>query len=95
MSPSNAELREETSAAEVHPFAHTKNLLVLIPDKIDVEEESQLYDDLCDVRSTPLIYAEWCFDHAAGRANLANHRIPSLDRDHPGDLPPSSRGTFG
>jgi len=31
-----------------HPFEHTKNLLVVIPDRIDVEEESRLYDELCD-----------------------------------------------
>jgi len=33
-----------------HPFAHTTSMLEIIPDKIDVEEESRLYDDLCNVR---------------------------------------------
>jgi len=32
-----------------HPFANSKNLLVVIPDDaIDVEEESRLYDELCE-----------------------------------------------
>ncbi|KZP26096.1 Phox-like protein [Athelia psychrophila] len=31
-----------------HPFANSKSLLVVIPDdKIDVEEEARLYDELC------------------------------------------------
>ena len=34
-----------------HPFQNTTGLLVLIPDKIDVEEESRFYDELCDVRA--------------------------------------------
>lgn len=34
-----------------HPFANSKSLLVVIPDdKIDVEEEARLYDELCVVR---------------------------------------------
>lgn len=38
------------AARLTHPFANTKGLLVLIPDdKIDVEEESRLYDELCEV----------------------------------------------
>ncbi|KAJ7260718.1 Phox-like protein [Mycena rebaudengoi] len=28
-----------------HPFAHTKSKLEIIPNKIDIEEESRLYDD--------------------------------------------------
>ena len=43
--------------APTHPFANSKNLLVIIPDiGIDVEEESGLYDELCsEVRlNTPL-----------------------------------------
>ncbi|KAG6890038.1 hypothetical protein C0995_012495 [Termitomyces sp. Mi166 len=30
----------------VHPFANTKSLLEIIPNRIDVEEESRLYDEL-------------------------------------------------
>ncbi|KIM88486.1 hypothetical protein PILCRDRAFT_95603 [Piloderma croceum F 1598] len=42
------------STAPAHPFAHTKNLLVIIPDNgIDVEEESRLYDQLCERPSSP------------------------------------------
>ena len=37
------------SIRPTHPFANSKNLLVVIPDDgIDVEEESRLYDELCD-----------------------------------------------
>lgn len=35
-----------------HPFAHTKARLEIIPNKIDIEEESRLYDALCEVRNT-------------------------------------------
>ncbi|KAF8235507.1 hypothetical protein L208DRAFT_752321 [Tricholoma matsutake] len=31
----------------VHPFAHSKKLLEVIPNKIDIEEESRLYEELC------------------------------------------------
>lgn len=38
------------SNTPAHPFANSKNLLVVIPDDgIDVEEESRLYDELCDL----------------------------------------------
>jgi hypothetical protein len=37
-----------------HPFANSKNLLVIIPDdEIDVAEESRLYDELCEVLFLP------------------------------------------
>ncbi|KAF9461024.1 Phox-like protein [Collybia nuda] len=36
------------SSSPVHPFANSKQLLEILPDKIDVEEESRLYDELCD-----------------------------------------------
>ncbi|KAJ8076778.1 hypothetical protein PM082_001201 [Marasmius tenuissimus] len=36
-----------TPTAPVHPFAHTKSRLEIIPNTIDVEEESRLYDQLC------------------------------------------------
>lgn len=39
-----------SSSTPVHPFANSKSLLEIIPDKIDVEEESRLYDELCYVR---------------------------------------------
>ncbi|KZT21153.1 Phox-like protein [Neolentinus lepideus HHB14362 ss-1] len=32
-----------------HPFKNSNSLLVRIPSGIDVEEESRLYDELCDV----------------------------------------------
>jgi len=36
----------------VHPFANSKNLLVVIPDDgVDIEEESRLYNELCEVSS--------------------------------------------
>ncbi|TFK52123.1 Phox-like protein [Heliocybe sulcata] len=36
-----------------HPFKNSNNLLVLIPNGISVEEESRLYDELCDVPDHP------------------------------------------
>ncbi|GJJ10905.1 hypothetical protein Clacol_005133 [Clathrus columnatus] len=36
-----------TSSTPSHPFANSKSLLVIIPqDRVDVEEESALYDEL-------------------------------------------------
>ena len=40
-----------SSSSITHPFQNATGLLVLIPDKIDVEEESRFYDELCDVRT--------------------------------------------
>lgn len=34
----------------LHPFANTSSLLEIIPNTIDVEEESRLYDELIKVR---------------------------------------------
>lgn len=34
----------------------SKSLLVLIPDKIDVEEEARLYDEICDASLWPSHY---------------------------------------
>ncbi|KAH7910208.1 Phox-like protein [Hygrophoropsis aurantiaca] len=42
------------SISPSHPFKHSTSLLVVIPDKIDIEEESRLYDQICDDRSRPL-----------------------------------------
>ncbi|KAH7885697.1 Phox-like protein [Phlebopus sp. FC_14] len=36
------------STSTPHPFRNATGLLVVIPNKIDVEEESRLYDELCD-----------------------------------------------
>ncbi|KAG6374620.1 Phox-like protein [Boletus reticuloceps] len=36
------------SSSSHHPFQNATGLLVVIPDKIDVEEESRFYDELCD-----------------------------------------------
>jgi len=35
-----------------HPFQNSKGLLVLIPNRIDVEEEARLYDEICDSADT-------------------------------------------
>ncbi|PBK72978.1 uncharacterized protein ARMOST_04915 [Armillaria ostoyae] len=37
-----------------YPFAHARGLLEIIPNKIDVEEESRLYDELCTDDDDPL-----------------------------------------
>ena len=40
------------SSESTHPqHEKSKGLLVLIPDKIDVEEEARFYDDIVDVSS--------------------------------------------
>ncbi|KAF9033079.1 hypothetical protein BDZ89DRAFT_563934 [Hymenopellis radicata] len=36
-----------TQSAIQHPFANCKGLLEIIPNKIDIEEEARLYDELC------------------------------------------------
>ncbi|KAF8838431.1 Phox-like protein [Paxillus ammoniavirescens] len=38
------------AASPSHPFRNTTGLLVVIPDTIDVAEESRFYDELCDDR---------------------------------------------
>ncbi|KAF8066737.1 Phox homologous domain-containing protein [Lyophyllum atratum] len=46
-----------SSSVPEHPFANSKNLLEIIPDKIDIEEESRLYDELAydnDYESRPM-----------------------------------------
>ena len=40
-----------SSSSTAHPFRNATSLLVVIPDTIDVEEESRFYDQLCDVRT--------------------------------------------
>jgi hypothetical protein len=45
-----------SASSLVHPFAHSRDLLVLIPNKIDVEEESRLYDELCDSHMDRRVY---------------------------------------
>lgn len=42
--------RGETTPTTPRPFEHAHGLIEVLPDRIDVEEEAQLYDDLCDVR---------------------------------------------
>jgi len=38
----------ETPPLTPRPFEHSKGLIVVLPDKIDVEEEARLYEELCD-----------------------------------------------
>lgn len=45
-----------TQSTIEHPFANSKSLLEIIPNKIDVEEEARLYDELCDVRYLRHLY---------------------------------------
>lgn len=46
----------ESSASEPAPGRgpNAKGLLVLLPDRIDVEEEAQFYDDIVDVSTLDL-----------------------------------------
>jgi hypothetical protein len=45
-----------THPAPVHPFAHSKNLLTVIRSGVDVEEESQFYDEfLSEVGAQPIL----------------------------------------
>jgi hypothetical protein len=42
---------QRSSVVVAHPFCNSNSLLEVIPkDAIDVEEESRLYDELCEVR---------------------------------------------
>ncbi|KZS99879.1 Phox-like protein [Laetiporus sulphureus 93-53] len=38
----------ETSPTTPHPFQNAKGLIEVLPDKIDIEEEVRLYEELCD-----------------------------------------------
>lgn len=38
----------QASPVTPRPFEDAKGLLVVLPDKIDIEEETRLYDELCD-----------------------------------------------
>ncbi|KAH9935082.1 Phox-like protein [Amylocystis lapponica] len=49
MAPTYVAGQPPLSPAPHRPFEHATGLLVVIPDKIDVEEEARLYEDLCDV----------------------------------------------
>ncbi len=42
-----------------HPFANSKGLLEIIPNKIDIEEEARLYDELCQV--CHLLHGSWMY----------------------------------
>lgn len=52
VSPPSQQIEPSGSASStssiIRPFENAKGLLVLIPDKIDVEEEARLYEELCD-----------------------------------------------
>ncbi|KAH7929075.1 Phox-like protein [Leucogyrophana mollusca] len=51
--PASPTTRPSPSPPPSHPFKNSTSLLVVIPDGIDVEEESRLYDDLCDDQQRP------------------------------------------
>ncbi|KAI0786916.1 hypothetical protein C8Q75DRAFT_769970 [Abortiporus biennis] len=53
---SHVEAQSPTTPTSAHPFQNSKNLLVLIPDRIDVEEESRLYDELLDSADSDVTY---------------------------------------
>ncbi|CCL98553.1 uncharacterized protein FIBRA_00553 [Fibroporia radiculosa] len=47
--PRDSEQRRVPSSPSItHPFENAQGLLVILPDKIDVEEEARLYEELCD-----------------------------------------------
>lgn len=48
-----------------NPFKHSTSLLEIIPQGIDVEEESRLYDELCDVRLPALSHLAHTADPGA------------------------------
>ncbi|EIW78868.1 Phox-like protein [Coniophora puteana RWD-64-598 SS2] len=41
------------SPPPVHPFSNSKGLLVVIPDRIDIEEEARMYEDLTEDPGQP------------------------------------------
>jgi hypothetical protein len=67
-----------------HQNADRKSVLVLIPNKIDVAEESRLYDALCTVCS--ITFAGPC--HAQDKKQLQDHDVGS-SRNRSSPTPPS------
>ena len=47
--PQAARSQISTSGKSEHPSQHTTSLIEVIPQGIDIEEEAQLYEQLCDV----------------------------------------------
>src|SRR4051812_42740486 len=41
-----------SDCSSVHPFQHPTNQIVVLRENIDVEEESRLYNELCEVHSS-------------------------------------------
>jgi hypothetical protein len=74
-----------TSGKLVHPFQNSTGKLIVLPNDIDVEEESRLYDEICDV-----LFPTPCFNQLAillkvaslsfypGRSRLCRPTIPQL-----------------
>ncbi|KAF8142154.1 Phox-like protein [Boletus edulis] len=54
LAESSSSVPSSSSIIHHHPFQNATSLLVVIPDKIDVEEESRFYDELCDVHGRSL-----------------------------------------
>jgi len=48
MAPPHSSTRD----TPVHPFQNSKGLLVIIPNKIDIEEEARLYNEICNSADT-------------------------------------------
>ena len=47
--PSSTLIEGTPSPTTPRPFEHAEGLIEVLPDKIDVEEEARLYEELCDV----------------------------------------------
>ncbi|EIW58871.1 uncharacterized protein TRAVEDRAFT_149304 [Trametes versicolor FP-101664 SS1] len=68
----------ESSSSEPSPArgpANTKGLLVLLPDRINIEEEAQFYDDIVDSAST--VEGDYPFDQDDSPP-LSPHEAPSI-----------------
>ncbi|THH32876.1 hypothetical protein EUX98_g1359 [Antrodiella citrinella] len=57
-----------------HPFANSKNLVVVVPD-IDVEEEARLYDELCDAAEGDTIVRSASPQSAVGAPSIFSNDI--------------------
>ncbi|EPT01195.1 hypothetical protein FOMPIDRAFT_1161819 [Fomitopsis schrenkii] len=72
-----------TSPTTPRPFEHAQGLIEVLPDKIDVEEEARLYEELCD---TP-VGSEYEYPHNA-RPSIDAPSVYSKDiwlGDHSGE----------
>ena len=79
------------SESSTHPFSNSKNLLVVIPDdKIDIEEESRLYDEFCRVSKYDFHHPSFVNEPSTYKDDENEHRTRPRDpRSSSPTAPPS------